>query len=306
MYFIPDEKTGEVIEQEQRKEKAASICIGVFSFEDAEKKLEPFALEKGLLQECITSPYSKYESMDCFDLISLNIVDFQNFQSGRRRVVIFLNRELALFFSDEPLRVCEYIKNCMAKREEGVSADRIVHDFLQKLSVGDMAFFDAMEREILELEKALITTKKSDCVQEIISLRKRLMLLKRYYEQLNLVLDGVLENENQLYQERTIQCFERMEKRNERLFQNVLNLRDYVTQVRESYQAEVDINLNVTMKVYTVITTIFFPLTVIVGWYGMNFDMPEYDWKYGYWIVTGISLALVIGTIYYFKRKKWF
>lgn len=95
-------------------------------------------------------------------------------------------------------------------------------------------------------------------------------------------------------------------RRTERRFQNVLNLREYVTQVRESYEAEVDISLNTTMKIFTVVTTIFLPLTLIVGWYGMNFEMPEYAWRYGYFFVCLLSVACIAGIIIFFKRKKWF
>lgn len=95
-------------------------------------------------------------------------------------------------------------------------------------------------------------------------------------------------------------------RRTERRFQNVLNLRESVTQVRESYEAEVDISLNTTMKIFTVVTTIFLPLTLIVGWYGMNFDMPEYDWSHGYSFVTVVSVVFVVAGILFFRKKKWF
>ena len=95
-------------------------------------------------------------------------------------------------------------------------------------------------------------------------------------------------------------------RRTERRFQNVLNLRESVTQVRESYEAEVDISLNTTMKIFTVVTTIFLPLTLIVGWYGMNFDMPEYDWKHGYFFVTVISVVFILTGVLFFRKKKWF
>ena len=67
-----------------------------------------------------------------------------------------------------------------------------------------------------------------------------------------------------------------------------------------------DIRLNTTMKVFTVVTTIFLPLTVIAGWYGMNFQMPEYEWKYGYLIVILASVACVVAGIAFFKKNKWF
>ena len=95
-------------------------------------------------------------------------------------------------------------------------------------------------------------------------------------------------------------------RRTERRFQNVLNLRESVTQVRESYEAEVDISLNTTMKIFTVVTTIFLPLTLIVGWYGMNFDMPEYGWENGYLFVSIISVLFLSAGILFFRKKKWF
>ena len=61
------------------------------------------------------------------------------------------------------------------------------------------------------------------------------------------------------------------------------------------------------MKIFTIITTIFFPLTIIVGWYGMNFaNMPELTWKYGYLYVTALSVFVVILLIIIGKKKKWF
>ena len=65
--------------------------------------------------------------------------------------------------------------------------------------------------------------------------------------------------------------------------------------------------MNNTMKVFTIITTIFFPLTIIVGWYGMNFThMPELTWEYGYIyvIILSVLIVAILGIIG--KKKKWF
>ena len=60
------------------------------------------------------------------------------------------------------------------------------------------------------------------------------------------------------------------------------------------------------MKIFTIVTSIFLPLTLIVGWYGMNFEnMPELTWKYGYLAVIICCIAMVVGMIGYFKHKKW-
>ena len=60
------------------------------------------------------------------------------------------------------------------------------------------------------------------------------------------------------------------------------------------------------MTLLTVITSIFMPLTLIAGWYGMNFKyMPELDYKSAYPIVIGVSIAIVVVCLIFFKKKKW-
>ena len=72
------------------------------------------------------------------------------------------------------------------------------------------------------------------------------------------------------------------------------------------YQSQVDIKQNETMKILTVVTTIFFPLSLITGWYGMNFrNMPELRFPYSYFILIGICLIMVIAEIWFYKKKKW-
>ena len=60
------------------------------------------------------------------------------------------------------------------------------------------------------------------------------------------------------------------------------------------------------MKVFTIVTVLFLPLTLLTGWYGMNFiHMPELQWRFSYPVLIAISLVVVLGLVWYFKRKKW-
>ena len=77
-------------------------------------------------------------------------------------------------------------------------------------------------------------------------------------------------------------------------------------QLRDMYHTQIDVKQNHIMTLLTIVTTIFMPLTLIVGWYGMNFRyMPELESKWGYPIVIAISLIIIIGSLWFFKKKKW-
>jgi magnesium transporter len=84
--------------------------------------------------------------------------------------------------------------------------------------------------------------------------------------------------------------------------------KDLTSGLMDIYINTLNTRMNEVMKVLTIISTIFIPLTFLVGVYGMNFEfMPELHWKYGYAYVWILMLLIVIGLIWYFRyKKKWF
>lgn len=276
--------------------------IEVFSYEEMADVAKQYELPLDALEEMRRFSYGRYDSFDGFDCISLEMLDYENLLLSKGSVLFYLEKERIFCFTSRK----EEVAGIFSTLEERSAGDRLLYFFFEQLMKGDEVAFDAIEKEIMDLEQALIATGKRNCVSEIISLRKRLMVLKKYYEQFLNVLDILTENENNIIDGKALRSFRMLVRRMERRFQNVLNLRESVTQVRESYEAEVDISLNMTMKIFTVVTTIFLPLTLIVGWYGMNFDMPEYGWKYGYLFVVVISVVFLLAGILFFKKKKWF
>ena len=83
--------------------------------------------------------------------------------------------------------------------------------------------------------------------------------------------------------------------------------RDMTSDMRDNYLSINANRMNSIMMTLTIISSIFIPLTFVVGLYGMNFDhMPELHWHYGYYIVLGIMALMTIGMILWFKRKGWF
>ena len=280
--------------------------IEVYSYEEMADIAKKHKLDLECLEEARRFSFARYDSYEGFDCVSLEMLDFGNLLLSKGSVLLYLEKEKCMMFTSKKEMVQEMLDQMLENAGESQSLVRLLYCFFAEQTKGDEMAFDGMEKEIMELEEALIATGKRDCVAEIISLRKRLMVLKKYYEQFLNVLDILIENENGIFDRKTLRSFRMLYRRTERRFQNVLNLRESVTQVRESYEAEVDISLNTTMKIFTVVTTIFLPLTLIVGWYGMNFQMPEYGWRYGYLFVTVISVAFILFGILFFRKKKWF
>ena len=93
----------------------------------------------------------------------------------------------------------------------------------------------------------------------------------------------------------------------ETFFNEAPQMNPNILQLRELYQSQQDAQQNKIMCILTVVTTLFLSLTLLTGWYGMNFAyMPELHWKYGYPAVIIVAIVIVAIEIMYFKKKKLF
>ena len=111
------------------------------------------------------------------------------------------------------------------------------------------------------------------------------------------------ENENNFFAEKKLKYFGIISDRADRLLGRTIHLLDYSSQVKDTYQSRVSEQQNKNMQFLTVISTIFYPLTLITGWYGMNFhNMPEL--ANGYPAVILLSVVVVVACIIIFKIKK--
>lgn len=145
-----------------------------------------------------------------------------------------------------------------------------------------------------------------DFMEDIVILRKHLQFLKTYYEPTADVIEILEVDASDLIPEQYEKYYMKLSLKADRLSSNLVNLRDYIAQVREAWQAQVDLGFNKVMKIFTVITAIFLPLTLIVGWYGMNFKVfPEIEWAYGYHMVIGLSVAVVLFSLWIFRKNHY-
>ena len=168
---------------------------------------------------------------------------------------------------------------------------------------------------------------EEDRVEYLINLSKTstnpqiLEQIEKHRDNYNFLKRSIIPLRDSLYSIKSIKddnVFNAIERDNysffERLHQKSLELLeqieyDLITLESASnfYFSTQNHKMNEVMKTLTVVSVFFMPLTFIVGVYGMNFEnMPELHWQYGYFIIMGIMVLLLLGMIYYFKKKNWY
>lgn len=214
--------------------------------------------------------------------------------------------ETGIVFIDSGKNALNLIKRIQRnKKWRKPSLERFLYDFLEQIIHNDLQNMQRYERELDSIEKEIMDDAESAHIQRNNEIRGDIRDLRIHYEQLQDLGQELEENENGFFDEENLRYFHMFSNRVDRLYDAATHLRDYTIQLNDLYQSQLDVKQNRIMTVLTVVTTIFMPLTLIVGWYGMNFKyMPELDWRFGYPVIIGLSILIVAGSLTFFKVKK--
>lgn len=215
--------------------------------------------------------------------------------------------EKGIVFIDQNGYTETFVRKIAAtKKWRAPSLERFIYDFLEMIISRDLTILERYEDEINTIEDRILEGNLAGELERNNEIRGELLQLKMHYEQLIDLGQELSENENEFFQPDNLRFFELFTARVLRLQGIVSTLREYTGQVRELYQSELSVKQNRIMTVLTVVTTIIMPLTLITGWYGMNFKyMPELESPLAYPIVIGVVILIAISGILYFKKKKW-
>lgn len=228
--------------------------------------------------------------------------------SGNRTVFGFCLEDDSVTFADDQDFV-EPVLNEMhiSHLTDPASPSRCLFDFMEYLIKDDVQFLQEFEERLTGLEEQLLSGCGKDFDREILRVRKELSVLGAYYQQLSDVGETLSQNAAEREDEKDTTLFGLYSGKADRLQGTVQMLKEYSLQLREMHQTQIDVRQNEIMQLLTVVTTVFMPLTLIAGWYGMNFvNMPELKSPYGYFIICGICAVIIAIEIWFFRKKKWF
>ena len=199
--------------------------------------------------------------------------------------------------------IIERIKN--TKKWRLPCLERFIYDFLEQIIHEDLSILEGFEKRLDAIDNDIDSGKEGD-LDALNDIRGSLRDLRTHYNQLIDLAQEFEENENNFFKVEQLRFFRLFSNRVSRLHDIVNSLLEYTNQIRDTYQSRLDVKQNRIMTVLTVVTTIFMPLTLIAGWYGMNFKyMPELDSVWGYPAVICVSALIVILSLVFLKHKKW-
>lgn len=284
-----------------------SSFFAVMSTAEFRERKEEFVYHKEMLHSLGSIRYCKAELFkDCI-LGTIRLPQKNEQKKAQLSFGFYLTGRKVLFVEDEG-KLKAWIEKQTEMFRDVDTPKQLLLRIMEHMIEEDTLYFSHMESELDKLEEEIIRGAGSNNVffTSLTKHRQKLSEFNIYYEQL--IDIGELFSTSDFYQsEQDTQGWDRFMHRVERLQNHVHLLRENVLQIRELYQSMQDARQNKIMGIITVVTTIFLPLTLITGWYGMNFIyMPELQWRYGYFAVIIISLFIVIAEIVYFKKKKFF
>ena len=281
--------------------------FAVMSTTEFREKKEQFTYHKEMLHSLGSIRYCKAELFKDCVLGTIRLPQKNEQKKAQLSFGFYLTGRKVFFIEDEG-KLKAWIDKQTEMFQEFDTPKQLLLRIMEHMIEEDTLYFSHMEAELDKLEEEISrgVGRNNNFFTSLTKHRQKLSEFNIYYEQL--IDIGELFSTCDFYQsEQDTQGWDRFMHRVERLQNHVHLLRENVLQIRELYQSMQDARQNKIMVVITIVTTIFLPLTLITGWYGMNFVyMPELQWRYGYFAVIMISLVIVIAEIIYFKWKKFF
>lgn len=227
--------------------------------------------------------------------------------TGNRFAFAYALDEKGVVFIDESGKAEEMISAIVrTKRWRKPSLERFLYDFLEQIVIRDLPIMERFEDKLDELEDRILQQEDRADMVRVNEIRGEVRELAVHYEQLIDMVQELEENENGFFKEENLRYFHLFMNRMARLHDTAASLRDHTIQVRDLYHAQLEAKQNRIMTLLTVVTTVFMPLTLIAGWYGMNFVyMPELKTTWGYPAVIAACIVIVVVSLLFFKKKKW-
>lgn len=187
-----------------------------------------------------------------------------------------------------------------------MGADALAYSLLDAVVDGYFTILEALGDQVEALEEELVTNPTRETLHALHGQKRELIFLRHSIWPLRELIGSLERGESPLLSEQLAPYLRDLYDHTIQVLETVESLRDTLSGLLDIYLSSISNRMNEIMKVLTVISTLFIPLTFIVGVYGMNFRfMPELEWHWGYPVVWGVMITVAAFMLRYFHRKGW-
>jgi magnesium transporter len=219
---------------------------------------------------------------------------------------VFLGKDHLITVHSEPLgMMVDVVGRADDIMQKG--ADFLLHAILDRLVDNVLDIVDTISDELEGIEDVLLSNPSPEVLESLHRLRRRLVKLHRIIGPERDIIRA-LARERELVDEEAYRYLQDVGDHLARVEDSIETAREVAAAVMDIYLSSVSNRMNEIMKVLTVVATIFMPLTLISGIYGMNVIVgmwPPVSQAWSFWAISGFMLALAIWMVWFFRRRKW-
>lgn len=229
--------------------------------------------------------------------------------SKTEQISLILGKNYVLTFQEHAETLFDTIRIRLREgkgRLRTLGADYLAYAMIDTVVDHYFSVIETLGESIEDLEDKLVVEPNRNTLQEIHRLKRSILLLRKAVWPLRDVVGTLNHGESALVKESTFIYIRDVYDHTIQVIDTLETYRDILSGMLDIYLSSISNHMNQIMKVLTIISTLFIPLTFIVGIYGMNFKyMPELDWEWGYPVVWVIMILITVGMLLFFRRRKW-
>jgi magnesium transporter len=285
---------------------------GVHDLEVMQAIGNQFGLHPLVLEDILnTSQRPKVEEFDDYIFITIKMITFDSTDGELwiEHVSLILGDGYVLSFLENAGDVFEPVRQRIKTgkgRIRRLGADYLAYALIDTVVDNYFKTLEDLSEVIEELEEEVVGTPTKDTLRDVHNIKRQLISLRRSVWPVREATNALVRDELELIKPETRLFLRDLYDHTIHIIDTVETLREIVSGMLEVYLSSISNRLNEVMKVLTIMSSIFIPLTFIVGVYGMNFEhMPELKLEWGYPAVWVIMLAIAVGLLAAFRRRGW-
>ncbi len=266
-----------------------------------------------LTQEDIlnTEQRAKLESYESYTYIVLKMLYYDKDKrtiNGEQLSIVLIGNTLITFQEfrrDAFDGVRERIKTAGTRIRKN-KVDFLAYALMDAVIDNYFLIMEQMGDNIDELEVTILNNPNQQVMKQLYALKRNIVLMRKSVWPLREVVSSMERMDKFVFHSNTKVFIRDLYDHTIQVLDSNESMRDIVTGLVDIYLTTINNNMSSVMKVLTIISTIFIPLTFIAGVYGMNFlFMPELEWRWSYPVILVVMVTIAIGMILFFKNKKW-